>query len=62
MQRGATAYYREDKTPLKLCSEPFDFNGRMAVIATRMTKNKANRSQGMYAIEALLKTPPAGRK
>ena len=50
-------YRKEPKVLLKIESEPFQFSGQTCIQARMMAKRKADRQQGLYAVEALLPPP-----
>lgn len=47
------SYSKDTNNPYRVESEIFDFNGQKVVCARRMTKTKAGRVQGLYAVSAL---------
>lgn len=57
VHRGVICLYRDQKTPIKIESEPFDYSGQLCVAARTQSKRRKDQQQGMYAVSALHPIP-----
>lgn len=61
VKRGdVCAYCHEPARPLKVISDPYDYNGTKVVTARTCERNKNKRQFGLYALDALI--PFAGKE
>lgn len=53
-RNAIVAYKNEPGVPLKVISDPFEFNGQTVVTARKVAKKKSERHHGLYCVNALV--------
>lgn len=63
IRRGMTMAYRQTpNTPLRIISDPYEYNGMTVVTARTCEKSAKSRTVGMYSVDALVQYEEVKKK